>query len=280
MRKLIIYCEGGFGNRMCSMLGGLVAADKIGINEVNIIWPISNWCNCSYEKIFLPQFKILTDVDKIFKENLQNIFLTHTSEKKFKYVFKHDGYIIEKIREMSEDVVYNNNRIPKYAKNDEIISKLKSIKINKSIRNVVYEFCEKNKIDNSVIGLHLRRTDSGYDKMDDEKYLNVVKKLSEKRFFVCSDDLKTEKMFNVFKNVIVFKKTDYVEKLNKNKDWAEYTYNENNTMINAEYNIKRNENSIIQAVIDMLILSRTNLEEYKSFGSFYMLACFYSKIKI
>lgn len=281
MRKMYILCDGGLGNRLCSLIGGLITADKLDIIENEILWPETNYCNCNFNKLFNNQFKINNiNIDFFLQNNLDKIYLTHLNIEylnQFKYVFPHCLESLEKIKNMKQDILYSHCSFSKYISKEEIINKLKILKINKEIRLKVYDFCEKNKIDNNVIGIHLRRTDFKYDINDNQKIIDIINNNQKKRFFICSDDKKTEELFKKFKNVVLKDKYSYVEKLNKDKNWVD-NFNEKGTLI--KYNVKRTEDAVIEGFIDMLILSRTNLDIYKSVGSFYLFGCYFNKIVI
>lgn len=279
MRKIFILCDGGLGNRLCSLLGGMITADLLNISEFEILWPETIYCNCKFEKLFANKFLINnSEIDIFLKKNLDNIYLTHLNIdnlKEYKYPFSHSIDSINTIRNMNQDVIYGHCSFSSFMKTEDIIKKLKTIKINKEIRIKVNDFCEKNKIDDKVIGIHLRRTDFKYNINDNQKFIDIIKSKPRCNFFVCSDDKETEELFKNLKNVILRPKNKYVEKLKSDKNWVD---DFNNQGVQIKYNVNRIEEAVIEGFIDMLVLSRTNLKEYKSVGSFYLLSCLFKKI--
>jgi predicted RNA-binding protein len=82
--------------------------------------------------------------------------------------------------------------------------------------------------------------------------------ISDKKsgYFVCSDDKATEDKFNELKNVLVYPKTSYVEKL-VDGEWTTKIKDSEGRIF--PYNVDRSKQSVIEAFIDLLILSRTNI---------------------
>jgi hypothetical protein len=81
-----------------------------------------------------------------------------------------------------------------------------------------------------------------------------VSKTPAQRYFVCSDDQVTQERFAQLPNVHARPKTNYVEKLIPG-DWYEFITDTDGRQ--TKYNINRNKQSVIEAFVDMLILSRT-----------------------
>lgn len=281
MRKITIFGQGGLCNRLCSLLGGLFIAKELSISDINLIWNRDTYCDCNFEKLFYFNFNKLNDLSIDFEKM---IFLSHNKwNNKFFKVFKHSINSIKNIKLMDNDIVYNNNRINDYINDNSIIKILNTILINKEILKIVHDYCKINNIDKNVLGIHLRRTDKGNNIDDTQNKINKVKNTPNKKFFVCSDDPHTENLFKEFKNVIIFPKTKYVEKIDKDKDW----YVDKPIFYNCPYNIFRSEESVIQGFIDLLILSRTNLDFMASFssskkyaGTFLYIAFLYNNIDI
>jgi len=282
MRKITIFCGGGLCNRLCSLLGGLFIAKELSISYINLIWNGDTYCDCNFEKLFYFYFDKLNDLSIDFEKM---IFLSHVERNDIKFfkVFKHNINSIKDIKLMDNDIVYNNNQIDDYINDDSIIKILNTILINKEILKIVYDYCKINNIDKNVFGIHLRRTDNGNNIDDTQNKINKVKNTPNKKFFVCSDDPNTENLFKEYKNVIIFPKTKYVEKIDKDKDW----YVDKPIFHNYYYNIYRSEEAVIQGFIDLLILSRTNLDFMDSLyiskkygGSFLYFAFLYNNINI
>lgn len=83
-------------------------------------------------------------------------------------------------------------------------------------------------------------------------------------------------MFKSLPNVKTFEKTHYVEKL-VSGDWNEWiTDNEGRKF---KFNVNRKRESVIQAFIDLLILSKTNMRG-NELSTFFQFSKLYSNVKI
>ena len=82
--------------------------------------------------------------------------------------------------------------------------------------------------------------------------------------------------FNQLENTVVFPKTQYVEKL-KDGGWNDLTTDNEGRVFN--FNVNRPKQSVIEAFIDLLLLSRTQIL-VNSVSSFLNFAKLYSKIKL
>jgi hypothetical protein len=124
-----------------------------------------------------------------------------------------------------------------------------------SIKQQVQEFCKRNQINKSVTGLHLRKTENY--KLDEGKLFKRAQATPGQRYFVCSDDQATEQRFATLPNVCCWPKTSYVGKL-IDGDWRAETVDADGRRYN--YNIDRPRQSVIEAFVDMLILSQTTIQ--------------------
>jgi len=252
MSDIIILCDGGLGNRLGSLVGGLVIASKLNLNPV-ICWPCNSWCNCNYEDLFNIKYNVITDnINDLFLKNKDNIFLIHENQTNLD--LKMIPIIEENIimlKNTQTNIIYYNNSIPKFIPIYESIKVLDSIKINNYILNEVKNFCLYNNINSDTIGIHIRRTDANVG-IPNNQLSNFIS--SDKRYFVCSDDKETEDYFNKMNNVYVYSKTSYVQKAIDGSWNSMYTDNEGRCM---PFNVFRSKQSIIEGFIDMLILSRS-----------------------
>ena len=95
------------------------------------------------------------------------------------------------------------------------------------------------------------------------------------KYYICSDDKNTEDMFNKLENVFVHPKTSYVEKF-KEGGWNDCIIDNAGRCNN--FNVNRPRQSVIEAFIDLLILSRTNII-VNGPSTFLHFAKYYSAIK-
>ena len=254
-RSIHILCDGGLGNRLSGLVGGLIVARQYGLIPV-IAWPENNWCGAGFHDLFDSVGGTVTNhnVFQVFEHNLDCIFIMHENQTHFKPArcYRHSPDSIQQAVAQTGDLVYYHNKIPAYFSQDQVVQELEQLNISKHVANCVQEFCQSNHIDNTVAGLHLRKTENF--NLNEESLYQQVLATPAQRYFVCSDDQGTQERFAQLPNVCARPKTNYVEKLVPG-DWYESTTDTDGRQ--TKYNINRNKQSVIEAFVDMLILSRT-----------------------
>jgi len=104
--------------------------------------------------------------------------------------------------------------------------------------------------------LHLRKTDQV--NLNEDFWFNYVQhKGAGKRYFICSDEQETEERFCALPNIVAFPKTHYVEKLVEGP-WRVKALTDPDGRV-SPYNVNRGRESVIQAWVDLQILSRTTI---------------------
>jgi hypothetical protein len=254
-RNIHILCDGGLGNRLSGLVGGLILARQYQLTPV-IAWPENNWCGAGFRDLFDSANRTVTNqnVFQVFEHNLDCIFIIHENQTHFKLdrCYGHNPDAIQQAVDQSGDLVYYHNKIPAYFTQDQIVQELNELLINSHVANCVQEFCQDNHIDNTVAGLHLRKTEN-FNLKEESLYEQVLTAPAQ-RYFVCSDDQVTQERFVQLSNVCARPKISYVEKLIPG-DWYESVVDSDGRQ--TKYNINRNKQSVIEAFVDMLILSRT-----------------------
>lgn len=273
-KKIYILCDHGLGNRFGSIIGGLRIAELTN-SEPIICWPKNNWCQCDYEDLFEHKFKVETNdfslflVNKIQEYQLPYFFLGSFNNDLSKKIY---GYTIQEINELNQHnshLFYSNCKIPKtdMISKTDVIRLLSSIIIKKEILTEVKNFCKKNFINRATIGIHLRKTDT--PKTADENCIfDEIKNTPSINYFLCSDNDETEAKFKTLPNVKIFQKQSKVFKIIEG-DWRQSVVDQQGN--NFLFNINRPKEQIIDALIDLLILSRTNIQR-KSKSTFCTIA--------
>ena len=277
MKKLIILCDGGLGNRLGALVGGILTAQELG-RDYTICWPENTWCGCAFDDLFEPQQEFIdTDINTLFNQNTNGKFLIHENQTNLniKYDIPSESSI-EAYKSFSDEViVYYHNAIPEFFSEADVLNVLKSLRVKKSIRNEVHSFCKTNRINDEVQGIHFRKTDFQFFLNEDDVY-NLITNNPQARFFICSDSLETEQKFSILDNTHLYTKTSYAEKLQEGS-WNEITTDNEGRQMN--FNINRSKQSVIEAYVDLLVLSRTNIM-VDSHSSFLRFAKLYNKIEI
>lgn len=256
MREITIVCDGGLGNRLGALIGGLYVASETSAEPI-ICWPINNRCGCSYQDLFEQNIRLIEmPLTRLFASRMKSVFMIHVNHTKLKLPrqLKIDKSSIEELKKNEINIVYYNNIIPNFVPSNFITDTLNNLVIKKDIEEEVLSFCRNNKIDKATIGLHIRKTD--FQKTVDEDQLFKVVSSSDENYFICSDDKTTEDRFACLANVVKRCKRYYTEKL-KEGGWNMQVEIEEGRV--RPFNILRGKEASIEGFIDMLILSRTNI---------------------
>ena len=157
-RRIFVFCDGGLGNRLNSLIGGLVVAESYNLKPI-ICWPENNWCGCSFEDLFDNEFNIMKDdVFYFFKEDSNNLFLSITDNGiKLKNYLEPNEHGFGHIKNTETDVVYYHNKIPKNLNQEKILKFSRQLQIKSNIVRSALEFVSSNNISKSTKGLHIRR---------------------------------------------------------------------------------------------------------------------------
>lgn len=282
MKSTYILCDHGLGNRLGSIIGGLRVAELTDTEPV-ICWPKNNWCQCDCTDLFDSNFKIesndfsLSLVNKIQEYQLPYFFLGSFNGDLSKKIY---GYSLREIDELNQEnthLIYSNCKIPKtdMISSDDVLRLLKSISIKKEIIEKVKNFCEKNNINKTTLGIHLRKTDTP-NVADEDHIFNEVKNNSATKYFLCSDSKETESRFLKLSNVKVYHKYSEVSKITDG-EWRQSIVDQQGNKVML--NINRPKEQIIDGLIDMLILSQTDIKR-KSKSTFCTMAERYSHLKL
>lgn len=278
MRKFYILCDGGLGNRLGGLIGGLITAKILHCDPI-ICWPTNNWCGCEFTDLFDANLNVinLKSID-LFSANRDVCFMTHFHNNEYEStnIFGHSTEDLAIVKQKNNTVIYFNNKLPSYTQQHNIVEELKKIQIKNDILSLVRNYCRANMIDFKTYGIHIRLTDNPR-KADIDSIFTLLSSSMKENYFVCSDDKDTELRFSTLPNVKINLKNNYVKKL------VEGSWNENiidNEGRSFNFNVDRNKDSVVEALVDMLILSRTNLSKLKNKSTFYIFAKYYSNFDI
>lgn len=244
MNKLFIYCDGGFGNRYGTLLGGLAVS-----NHYNLI-PVVNWrdtsaCRLPFDEIF--DNKEIAVIDEPLQNFTDCVLMMHQDFVMGKKNYNINTFPgIESLPILDDgNYVYNNNWIPDWMDENLVIESGRTLPFKSLYFDKTNTFIEENEIDEFTIGLHLRATDFDTVVPNFNREYKWIQNQPDKTFFVLSDDKNVENKFKQLNNVIIREKDHYVEKVNENSSWCD--------------NVERTKESVIDSLIDLTILSRTNI---------------------
>jgi hypothetical protein len=257
----VVFCDGGLCNRLNALLFALVLRQRLR-QEWQVAWPRNNWCGAGLSRLFELDLMVTEQSLEHFRRNQQAYkLLMHENQADFDAGLIHYHRDLpsmadyERILLANPQVLYYHNLLPPFLGMEDIKPVLGQLRIAAPVAERAGAFCRERGIDASVVGLHIRKTDFG-NAVDDEKLFQLVSH-SQDRFFVCSDDAGVNARFGALPNCAVFEKTAFPNKLTGEGGWNSRVTDSEGRQFH--FNINRSEESIVEALVDLLILSRTRL---------------------
>lgn len=256
-RTMHIYCDGGFGNRFNGLVSGLLLAKAAGLKPL-VVWPRNNWCGAGFDELFENKLDVI-----------ERELSTYVPEKDKFHFFMTEDHLAMGVKNASplqlqtldaavaylnsdtRDVHYHTPLIPTYLDTSDVRAQVRELIIQGAIQKMAEDFLKENQL-GEFFGIQIRKTDFGTNGADEKSLYEVVKNSEQRRFFVCSDDKDVEALFLGLPNVCVYQKRAYVEKL-VDGNWNEMTADASGR--NYHCNVNRGALSVIDAVVDLLLLS-------------------------
>ena len=273
------FCDGGLANRLNALLFCLILRHRYG-HDWRISWQRNNWCGASFGSLFESDLPVVERSLSYFKERESDYwFAVHENQGNFdpSRVTFHptltDYAAYESLLNRHSKVCYLHHLIPSFVTLADLQSALAGLRVRSHLVTTVAEFCREHAIDRSVIGLHIRKTDFG-NTVDDGELFRLVSQ-NPNRFFVCSDDAAVTERFSQLRNCHVLEKKHYPEKLIADAGWNSWTVDAEGRQF--PFNVQRSEDAIVEALLDLLILSRTT-PMMASHSTFFRMALIFNKI--
>tara|TARA_B100001996_G_scaffold372903_1_gene349789 strand:+ start:15 stop:920 length:906 start_codon:yes stop_codon:yes gene_type:complete len=278
-KTLYIHCDGGFGNRFNSLVAGLQIAE-VGKYDPIILWPSTNWCRTTFNTIFNNNYNVIEQDLSYFADNPDDYsFLMHGQFDIPDHIrvvhpngFSSMQQVVDFYNQSGKDkLVYNHDSIPPYAGwieirkpktttqygvTEEILEVVRRLKFTEAITSKADVFLQH--YNEEFSGIHLRNTDFyGPDKPKYDELEQMVKDNPDTHYFICSDDQELEERFTSNANAFAFPKNKYVEKLTDDGHWRANIEGPDGE--EYSFNIERSDESVIEAMVDLLILSRSTI---------------------
>jgi hypothetical protein len=263
MKRIHIYCDGGFANRFNCLVSGLVIANQLGLKP-HISWPVNNWCaaplrtlislDCDTDQYSISKLRGRVEgLTPLLHDSLgaQTLGVAFNSA----YSYRSLDDLFERAVNPSKGIFFYPALIPDWIPTTLIDDMVRSIQLNQSLVETAKCFAEQS-LGQPYYGLHLRRTDLCVGYSDDE-VRQIVSNHPHAKFFVCSDDPFAERLATAYPNVRCRSKRAYVEKRDANQSWISLTKDDDQRLYYG--NIERNADSVIDAVVDLLILSNATI---------------------
>jgi hypothetical protein len=265
MRKCYLFCDGGFNNRFNVLLSGLVLSKKTKTHPI-IIWNKTNFCSAEFKDIFECDHDVYDFDYNSFFDNHETLNIMHYNpfnkilEERSASSFNSLEEIVSYINSKNKDIFFHLSLRPSWVNDDFLISEiLPNVPFRKEIMGEVNKFLRyNNKEYREYYGIHIRKTDfPEYDERLEKNLFDIVKNNKREKFFVCSDDKQTEEKFKSLSNTFTYQKYNYVEKLNKELNWGDEVKDTYGRVF--PFNVNRSKMNVVEAVIDMVILSKSKI---------------------
>jgi hypothetical protein len=261
MRSIHIYCDGGFGNRFNGLVSGLLIAKASGLNPI-VVWPCNNWCGASYSDLFDTEAVVIErelvsyvpDKDAFhffMTEDHLNMGVVNQSPLQMSSL----GLAVAYINSSEKDVYFHTPLIPGFFEAADISAQINQLRIRGELIARAAAFMADRQL-TDYFGIHIRKTDFGTNGSDDNGLFELLSNCPTKKFFVCSDDEGVEARFSSLPHVSTYPKRAYVQTLLAG-DWNTPTADHSGRVYAC--NVDRNAISVEDAVIDLLVLSHSQI---------------------
>jgi hypothetical protein len=261
MRSIHIYCDGGFGNRFNGLISGLALAEAAQLKPI-IVWPSNNWCRARFNEIYSDQMDVLERELATYVPDKLNFQFFMTEDHlgmgvPFQSPLQTESMDAAKqfLATSENDVFYHTPLIPGFIDAATTVRLVRNLHFLQEITDEADTFIRNHNL-NVFFGIQIRKTDFGVSGADEQNLFDLISGCPDKRFFVCSDDKNVEERFQKLSNVAIYPKKAHVEKL-EDGDWNKPTADCSGRVYAC--NVNRNAQSVIDAVVDLLILSRSQV---------------------
>jgi hypothetical protein len=292
---IVVKPCGGFGNRVATLIGGTFLGRLLNYNVV-ISWDPCWQCDCNFEDLFMTH-----NASSFYTHEEYTEFYQECDAIFFSQFTKRDGTLsgipakknyvpinaVDKfnISTRYKKILYKSFALPDFITYSDILDILDIYKLHKSFYITALDYITKNNITYNDVGYHVRLTNCHNPISRHEAIMTLINNKSS-RYFVCSCEREFEKEILTLNNVLCRSKEFYPEfYLSYNHMMAtapsstllrKESYKDHRYVFPQSYISK---NAIIEGIIDMLILSRTNIvntvpSTFKNLAGWYSNFCF------
>lgn len=278
---VIVLCDGGLGNRLRGLISAIYFLEGI---DYEILWPIDEWCGISYTELFEEPFfaKIsqytVEDIIQMLKAYPSTKLLSHS-----KHFNVPDSCYIPISTIICPRTFINNLSfstslvfclvqihplIPTRVSSDI----MKGLNINSRILEAAFSAMQAMSLSPyNYFGFHCRLSDSGYSPAKYVKQIRTHTNKSSLPVFLCSDE--PNRVLSLlpleFRSLIKYRQVCEPSKRTIHQGWHSLGFDSYNRP--TSYNVIRSSSSIVDALIDLVILSKSRIV-YTSRSSFLEIA--------
>lgn len=270
---ILIFCDGGFANRVNSMVSGMAVAALLKRDYV-VLWPDNNRCGVRLDEVFVPHCVAMpTRLQDLSPYGERLRCWMHEDDIGFPNHFLGLRGLSgpEGLEALAGDdrttILFVENAILPWLPQELVAATLRRLTFRPEIVAAALRVLGGRAPD-TFFGVHMRGTDF-LPPPPIEQMLGVVTQSPQYGFFVCSDDPKLEELFGRQPNVFTHRKTTYVDKLTADGPWRHDVVDSDGLPYTS--NINRTGQSVIEACVDLLVLGMS-VPLRSSASSFFALA--------
>jgi hypothetical protein len=270
MNKLICYVTGGLGNRILPIASFMEFAKKTN-RELYIYWPLDFRCKGSFSDYYSDKLTFVDDnflwslpventqVLCLFPDGVSNDYLIY--DRTFLWKSREAGNLIygePTLDNKVENVVCCTNTFLSAISQEDNEAALKNLQIKEDIIKDADDIAATLGLSKNILGIHLRGTDYN---LSPQHYAEMIgselPSYSFNNIFICSDDEDYEVWIeNLYPMAIRRKGKIYITK-------------ENDAFIGGWlHNTDTSAESLRDALIDIILLSKTNFKIYNITSTF------------
>ena len=262
-RRIFIFCDGGIGNRINSLVSGIAIAERFQL-AMTVYWPVNSWCGAAFADIFEDAYDVRTDaLDTLAGKFMDAKMMLHDAMgAQFLQVPFESAYDYQSLEDFADrglpidkDIFFYPAIIAPWIPEPLVHAALRSLRFSEEIRSAVQTFISTTLVQ-PFHGLHLRRTDLRVG-LSDAEVLALVQRHPKEVFFVCSDDPLAEALACAHPNVHARAKSHHVEKKEESADWISLSKDQEGRV--SYGNIERSRDAMIEGTIDLLILAHSQI---------------------
>lgn len=289
---------GGLGNRIINLISSTFLSRLLKC-ELYVYWRPCHLCDCNFNDIFDTTGINIISTHEEYEhlEKVNNITIVgHTPTTPDNYIDRynkgklHISLADKTALEKKQIIIHKSVILPPFITIDDIVDILGCFRFKAEIYREACNFITTNNISHKDKGYHGRFTDC-YNRKKDYDSLNTVNKQHMKdvivadtntRYFVCSCEKELENALSNYANIVYRAKAHYpvfytsYEAFRNTSPRRIHTYITQETLFPLNYISKK---AVIDGIIDMLILSRTNMVKAIP-STFWDLASWYSQVHI
>lgn len=268
MRYIVNYSSGGLGNRLIPLCCCMQLAEKTN-RSVGLVWNSTERCMGDFKNLFINSEIEMVNIGDLNPNDVviytEPWYITHDYELNknpdlFNLSQKCEVKTLDRMNEIYDElkkyiIIYDNTI---FLELNNVSLKLKSLIPTNYINDRVKNISEEFNLNKNVLGIHARATDFVGETLDKYEIVidSIINNNSNQKILFCSDSLDWEtNIVNKYpKNIIIRPKKDYITKINEGAGWIN--------------NAHTSEDSVIEGLIDIYLLSKTNFIMYNPNSTF------------